>query len=325
MLLREYFVTEATELLQVMGRAGTQETDPATLAELGRCARGLRGLARLANEIRVAEAAAAVEQAARSIAAPEAAAGLADRVQASVADLRVLVEGGADDSVLDACRAAVVDRWSGVDDATDEPSTAVPEPTPEPDFHAFVAREVSGIADVLDRGIAAFTEVPTNREWLGAILRRQRALMGVARLAEVGTVAETLRAVEDMSELIVRLNVPIKSEWLDVFRSAREILRTSMTSLLQNEMPPFTPALSRLRTLRDELRDRYGEKAAAAAADRPRSEPAAASPAAPAEPAVSRHERAARLRAEIDRAIGGDARARDALHELHTLLIEAWK
>ena len=321
MVLREYFVTEARELLDVMTRAVSPDAGAPAVSELQRSARGLRGLARLARESRVADAASAVEQATRAVAEAEAAPELAGRVQASVADLRVLVEGVEDESALEARHAAILERWSA---AGPEVGLAPPAPPAEPatdaDFHAFVAREVAGVAEVLDRGIAAFAESPTSREWLGAILRRQRVLMGVARLEEVPSVAETLRAVEELSELIVRLNVPIKSEWLDVFRSAREVLRTSMTSLELGEPPAFTPALSRLRTIRDELRDRYGDKAAAL--DPPRRGAAARHGAGHAE---SGHERAARLRAEIDRAIGSDTRAREALHELHTLLIEAWK
>jgi chemotaxis protein histidine kinase CheA len=345
MQLREYFVTEAKELLAGLERTGQDEPGGATVTELRRCARGLRGLARLANEERVATAASALEQASRSLDSTQPVDGLGDRVRASIDDFRALIEGG-ETAELDARRDAIVGRWT---DLKPEPAAGAPDPSgsaQENPFYAFVIREARGIADVMERGIGSFAETPGNRDWLGAILRRQRALMGAARLGDVAVVAEALHAVEDMAQLIVRLNVPIKSEWLDVFRSAREVLRSSAVSLEHGEQPPFTPALSRLRTLRDELWDRYGDKSSPHVDQNRVTERAAASESALSAPLplldpepdgsfsspisevtapVSNAERAASLRAEIERAIGGDARAREALDELHGMLLEAWQ
>jgi chemotaxis protein histidine kinase CheA len=343
MQLREYFVTEAEELLAGLERTRQDEPGGATVAELQRCARGLRGLARLANEDRVATAASALEQASRSPDFVQTPDGLDDRVRASIDDFRVLIEGG-ESAELDARRDAIVGRWTGLKTEAAADAADTNRSSRENPFYAFVIRESRGIADVMERGIGSFAETPGNRDWLGAILRRQRALLGAARLGEVAVVAETLHAVEDMAQLIVRLNVPIKSEWLDVFRSAREVLRASAVSLEQGEPPRFTPALSRLRTLRDELWDRYGDKSSphadpnrgpervapsssASSAPLPLLEPELDAPfslpMSEATAPVSNLERAASLRAEIERAIGGDARAREALDELHGMLLEA--
>jgi chemotaxis protein histidine kinase CheA len=172
----------------------------------------------------------------------------------------------------------------------------------------------------MDGGITAFAEDPVNRESLGTILRRQRTLLGSARVDEIPVMAEALSAVEDLSELIVRLGVPVKSEWLDVFRSARDVVRSSAESIREGEEPGPTPALSRLRTLREELVARYGERVASQTVEAAPPPPTAS---AEAEPAADPRQRAAVLRAAIAQALGDATEPRDALDELYGLLMSA--
>jgi hypothetical protein len=90
------------------------------------------------------------------------------------------------------------------------------------------------------------------------ILRRQRALLGAARLQEIPVVAEILRAIDDLTRVIAKLDVGVKREWLDIYRIAREGLRATIQPLQLDEDPPASHALSRLRHMREELLERYG-------------------------------------------------------------------
>jgi chemotaxis protein histidine kinase CheA len=232
----------------------------------------------------------------------------------SVADIRYLLDARGPEEAQDARVAVVVARWADTAGQTGESSAAVAEE----DFDGFVAREAEGVADAMDSGISAFSDNPANRELLGTILRRQRALLGSAHVDEIPVLAETLRAVEDLCELIVRLGVPVKSEWLDVFRCARDVLRSSASAIMEGEEPGQSPALSRLRTLHEELVARYGERVASQAVEAART----ATP-APAEPAPDPRQRAVVLRATIARALGGATEPREALDELYGLLMSA--
>lgn len=316
--LVEWFEKEAGSWLSGLERdAEGLGAEPLALNAMRAAARALAGAARLAGEDRMYRAAAAMDAGLRA-ANPQP--GTVDRtaedVRLSVADMRFLLEERASDEALDARVQVIAARWA---DVPSDDVEAEPEEHSE-DYASFVVREASGVADAMDSGIAAFGENPTNREWLGAILRRQRALLGSARVDEIPVLAETLRAVEDLCELIVRLGVPVKSEWLDVFRCARDVLRSSASAITDGDEPGQTPALSRLRTLREELVARYGERAASQQVET--AQPAAQEPAEPEPPADPR-QRAAVLRASIAHALGDAREPREALDELYGMLMSA--
>ncbi len=328
MALHDHYRAEAADCLGIIEAAPVRARREAALNEVWRAARTLGGMARLAGEQRVVRAARALEEAARQptglgLDSSE----LEAELRVSAADLRLLVDGAEPPAELDARALRLVERWHAASSGEGNPAPAPRSDNGE--FRAFVAREAAGIVEILETAVAAFSEDPSNREMLGATLRRQRALLGAARLNEITVVAETLHAVDDLSELIVRLGVPIKSEWLDVFRSAREVLRASAASLEKGESPSPTPSLSRLRTLRQELVDRYGnrevpptEAQAAAARELTGASDgsSAASASAPTAP-VSPRERAAALHATVVRALGADRDGRNALDELYNLLL----
>jgi chemotaxis protein histidine kinase CheA len=258
------------------------------------------------------------------------------------------VDGGDPESAQEARVASVLDRWLGLGVALPErelagPAVIAPAAVPEQKgaaetFRAFVAREVAAIAGVLSNGVDALMARPLDREPLKAILRRQRVLLGTARLDELPVIAEALRAVEDISRVIARLDVAIKDEWLDVFRSAREVMRAASAALERGEEPGHTNALSRLRTLHTELIERYGAAetgpassvvptviAHAAAAEPHVTDVAHADP-EPLDIADLMYDRAeavrriGELRSRLERALRHDADARAALDELYDLI-----
>jgi chemotaxis protein histidine kinase CheA len=265
--LREYFVSESTDyfgqLNEQLNRLDGSRGDP---QELLRLSRGLRGSAHLAREGRVYRAGLGLEAAARAVTSgrlqwnPD----IAGRARRTLEDLQALANGGEEDDAADGRVKRVLDRWKeiGVElpqDATHAGQQPGERSLASKQFREFAAIEVAGIANEIDTTLAQLVQDPRNRDILKAILRRQRALLGAARLDEVGVVAETLRAIEDLVRVIHKLNVAVKDEWATVFRAARDVLATAQEPLKQGNDPTPTPALSKLRTLRTELLDRYGE------------------------------------------------------------------
>lgn len=270
--LREFFVTEATDLLgqlqKLVQRLDAGSTDH---PELARHAKGLRGSAQMAREDRVYRAALGLESAARSIIGGALAWNeeVSTRVRRSLEDIDALVRGGEADEAADDRVRRSVERWREVGVAFPEDQQGSPAAVQQiseasRQFRQFAAHEVAGIVAEMEVSLETLAADPRNRDPLKAILRRMRALLGAARLDEISVVGEALRATEDLTRVIAKLNVPVKEEWLSVFRSAREVLKASLEPLQKGEIPGPTPALSKLRVLRQELLDRYGEGEAVA-------------------------------------------------------------
>jgi hypothetical protein len=326
--LREYFDSEAAVYLDGLQALAAADAG-VDLAALTRLSRGLRGTAQIAREEHVFRAAAALESAASSLAGQpiEWTAAARTHLLDAVAALRDLagpidLDSGRDERiemVLAACRSLAPAPGPAAAAAADEDSLHAR-------FRDYVAAEADAIARVIDDSIDAFRADPMNRDALRAVLRRHRALLGAARLDEIRVVAETVRAVEDIAGIIGKLDAPIKREWLDVFRCARDVLRSAAASLRAGEDPRPTTALSRLRTLHEELLDRYGALEAAAPSPAARSsETTATEGGAPtatrpdhAGPAALR--RAIELRPRLERAIGENAAAREIVDELFDLI-----
>lgn len=312
--LVEWFEKEASDCLAAIEDAASNASGGQGLDPVLAAARVLSGSARVAGEDRLQRATSAFESGLRAVSEYESdRQGLDEDIRLTVSDLRFLLDGDAPPDALDARVAVVRARWSDRDPGVD---TANQFETDD-GFTGFVLRETEGVADTMDRGISIFAEDPSNREWLGAILRSQRTLLGSARLDRLPILPDTLRAVEELTELIVRLDVPVKSEWLDVFRCARDVLRASTEAIEEGGEPGQSPALSRLKTLREELVARYGERAAAQATESAAT--ASGRDDAPPDP----RQRAVVLRAEIANALGDDTDAREALDELYNLLLAA--
>ena len=287
--LREYFTSESnTYFAQLADQVNRFETARGEPQELLRITRGLRGSAHLAREDRVYRAAMAMEAAARGIVngtlqwSPE----IAENARETINDLRALSAGESDEQA-DERVTRVLERWLAV-------GAQIPSERGSADgaegssanrqFREFAAHEVSGIVNELESGLAQFPGDPRNRDVLKSILRRQRALLGAARLDEITVVAETLRAIEDLVRLIVKLNVAVKDEWAAVFKAARDVLAGALDPLRQGVDPSATPALSTLRTLRTELLERFGEDAVPVAPPSVATSAAAEPPPPPAMP-----------------------------------------
>jgi chemotaxis protein histidine kinase CheA len=357
--LRDYFVTETNDYFAKINAALTQlDASGGDPNDLVRLAKGLRGSAQLARESRVLRASQGLEAAARAVVggALDWSRDIGDRARRTLEDLQALVTGGEDDDAADDRVKRVLDRWKEVN--VQPPSEVLDNSVIPPgersqaskQFREFAAHEVSGIVSEIDTGLGQLNSDPRNREILKSILRRQRALLGAARLDEIGIVAETLRAIEDLVRVIVKLNVPVKDEWAAVFRAAREVLSAAVDPLREGNDPTASPALSRLRTLRTELLDRYGEGDAvpvtggpppgmqppAPKPDAVRAEPASpaaptSAPAAPSADSIVPIEdlcfageralrRALELAPQMEELAGENSEARDYVEELFDLI-----
>jgi chemotaxis protein histidine kinase CheA len=259
--LSEFFDSEAREILAQLER-GLQHLPLPDAGDLHRVSRALRGTAQMAREERVLRAVTVFEAVARGMAANAIvwSDDMAQRAHDTLLDLQALVERRETDTALDARVEATVQRWlaTGVSVPAADRYSAPRSVTGDSEFRTYAAGEVAGIADALDRGVEQLSMDPMDREPLKSILRRQRALLGAAWLDEIPVVAEILRAVEDLTRVIAKLDIGVKREWLDIYRVAREGLKAAIEPLQRNQDPPPSHALSRLRHMREELLERYG-------------------------------------------------------------------
>ena len=352
--LREFFVTEAADVIgsltKLVQRLDGGSTDHASLQ---RHTRELRGSAQMAREDRVYRAAMGLESAAKSLATGTLkwSEDLSSRIRRTIEDIDALIQGGEADDAADGRVRRTLDRWRELGLALpDEGGVATQPPAQLSEasrqFRQFAAHEVAGIVAEMEISLETLAADPRNRDPLKAILRRQRAMLGAARLEELPVVAEALRATEDMTRLIAKLNVPVKEEWLAVFRSARDVLKASQEQLQKGETPSPTPALSKLRVLRQELLERFGEGNAvntaaagaahtaapaqthAAQAQAPRA--AAPAPVADAEGVIPVEQlqysgeralrRALELRPRIEELAGSSSSARESIEEVFDLI-----
>lgn len=288
--LHDFFVAEAADQL---GRfdAALDRGEEASLEELHRAARALRGTAQIAREDAAQRGAGVLETATRALMDGDLTLDRAtlDRLRASAEDLRAIARGADAESRA----AAIAARWAEIG--------VSPRPRTQPDggvreareFLEFAAREVVGIAHELERSVDALAAEPTDAESLKAVVRRQRALLGAARLEEIPVVAETLRAVEDMAAIIARLGVAVRHEWLEVFSAARDVLRAAVSPLETGRQPEAGTAFGRLRILREELLARHGTDDSVSPAAGAEAARGGAPPAPPPQgraPALSREE-----------------------------------
>jgi chemotaxis protein histidine kinase CheA len=328
--LREFFMTEANEILaRLNGLVQRLDEGAGEVTELQRDVRALRGSAQMAREDRAYRTALGLEAAIRALLTgvlkwnEEVSA----RIRRSLEDIASLAEGSEADDDADSRVRRSLDRWReiGVPLAEDV-DNSLPSSEASRQFMQFAAHEVAGVVTEMDVGLEMLTVDPRNRDPLKSILRRERALLGAARLDEITVVAEVLRATDDMARLIAKLNAPVKEEWLAVFRSAREVLKTSLDALQKGELPTPTPALSRLRVLRQELTERHGEVDALAQPHQRAGAPQAVSSddIVPIEQLCYSGERALQraleLKPEVERLAAANPAARDTIEEVFDLI-----
>jgi len=252
--LHDFFVSEVMEQLERF--SNTLDAETPDVEQLYRAARAMRGAAQIAREDAAYRGARVLENATRALTGASLSldVGTIERLRSSADDLRSIAHGDDADRRAD----AIASRWDELGIGAEQPAVHESGAQETRAFLEYAAHEVAGIASELDRSIGALTDDAMDREPLKAVLRRQRGLLGSARLDEIPVLAESLRAVEDMTSVIGKLDVAVRHEWLDVFRCARDVLVAAAPLLETGRQPDVTTSLRRLRVLRHELLERHG-------------------------------------------------------------------
>ncbi|HEX7089229.1 MAG TPA: Hpt domain-containing protein [Longimicrobiales bacterium] len=319
---REFFLMEARECLaRLNALLGSADDALVPAAELHRVARTLRGSAQMARETRVQNVAHAVEIAGRSLVQGALAWGrdLRNALEATLADLAILVEAGEDEARLEERAAAAVERWErlGLElpplpDAPPARAAAEggrarpPGPSPAPgaaqsedlpvEVVNFFRGEAGALVDRIERLAGGRARSTADRQ---GTLRRELKDTVVALRDLAGTFgfAHSAAAAERLLEAIEQER-PAVGLLADVRR------------LVTSEVPGQPSSLA--------------PRANAAAAPGRTPEPRPAADIVPIEDLLYRGEaalrRALELRPAIERAVGADPAAREAVEELFDLI-----
>ena len=256
--LRDYFLTESADYLARLDSiASGDESDAEGLL---RAARALRGAAQMAREDRVRRVASALEVAGRQLTRGERAwdDDARRRVRETVADLKTLSTGGEADAAGASVEEQALARWREVGVAPDEgaaaPKADGPSEAPDEDLRRYVATEIRGVIEELERAIPVLTRSPMGRDPLKAILRRQRALLGSAGLERYPVVAATLQTLEDATRRIARQNLGVEGDWLALYTKSHAVLGEAVPRIEAGAAAdPDGATFSELRSLREQL------------------------------------------------------------------------
>jgi hypothetical protein len=247
--LSDYFALEAGEYLEQMDALLGREARP-DIERLQRYVHGVRGSAQLANHPRIAGVAEALGAALRAVAAGRAewSEDLRARVIRTLDDLRVLVRGvrswGADE---EARANAAVARWESL---ADPAAVRVPAGRDLSRLYPFVRQEIAGIVAQLGQVMPGMRSPASAAAPGGELLRRIRALRGIAGLDEVGAVVEILDGIEDAVRAVLDGGRPGEAAETDLLLAARDALLSLEPALDRGEAPGETDALRAYRGLR---------------------------------------------------------------------------
>jgi hypothetical protein len=229
----EFFVLEAGEYVEqldgLLVAAGSSGGTPDADA-MQRVARALRGSATMAKLAPFAEVAAGLERVGRSLADRRLSwdPGLRGAIVAAVDDLKILLRNARNWSAADDQRAA-----TRVAELTTFAPAVAPRPSAATTGIGFFASEASNIA----AGLELLITRPDDRDTAAAVLKRARALRGVAGITELGDLAEVLDATDDAARELERGGRALSDVNAAVIRAAAALLRLVTTELRDATSP----------------------------------------------------------------------------------------
>jgi chemotaxis protein histidine kinase CheA len=254
----DFFVLEAGEyveqldgLLLAAGKAGPDAE------ALQRIARALRGSATMAKLTAFAEMAAGIERVGRGLKGGvtlwEPA--LAGALVAAVDDCKLLLRN--------------VRAWSPSDDARsrariDELARYAPARTATPTTGqqaasdgGFLATEVANIG----AGAELLATRPSDRDAAANVLRRVRAMRGIAGVKDHPSLADVLEATEYAAHPLERGEAEISAERLAVLGAAATVLRgISAAMRIGSSLDPASPELARFASALDAMQEKETEQ-----------------------------------------------------------------
>jgi len=220
----EFFILEAGEYIEQLDRLLLQATTSGTpdAPAIQRIARALRGTATMAKMPAFAELAGGVERVGRALQqrslhwTPATSGALVSAID----DLKILVRGvrtwGAAEEQRAATRSAELARFAPVSQAA-APSASVAAPAPS----LYLASEASNVAAGLELLAARAGDTDTAAN----VLRRVRALRGIAGVKEIGPLADALEATEDAARGL-ELGEELSAEGRQLLDASGVYLRT---------------------------------------------------------------------------------------------------
>ena len=238
----EFFILEAGDYVEQLdsvllgASAGGPDTDA-----MQRVARALRGTATMAKIPAFADLAAGVERVGRALqqGALRWDPALGGALVAAVDDLKILLRAARSWSPADdqraGTRSAELSRYAAPRAAGAAPTTSA---APAPDN--YFATEASNIA----AGLELLTTRAGDRDTAANVLRRVRALRGVAGVKEVAPLADALEATEDASRGLETGDEEMSAESRQLLEASAAYLRT-LSSALRGDGDVNAPSSSR--------------------------------------------------------------------------------
>jgi len=252
----DFFILEASEYVEqldgILARASATGSGPDTEA-IVRNARALRGSATMAKLTPFAELATALERVGRALreGGVSWSPALAGTLVATIDDLKILIRSVRAWSVGDDQRASA---------RAAELARIAPAVTPSaaattqggPSGGGFFAAESSNIA----AGLELLATRPNDRDAAVNVLRRVRALRGVAGIKDVSPLSEVMAGAELVAKPLELGQGPLDTDRITFLRAAAALLRHAATALREGrpadapspERDAFVDALSRFES-----------------------------------------------------------------------------
>ena len=254
----DFFVLEAGEYIEqldaLMLASGTGGPD---FEALQRFARALRGSATMAKLPAFAEMAAGIERVGRGLrsGATHWEPALAGALVATIDDCKLLLRNvrswGEADDARSRARIDELTRYAPARTATPTASQ------PSASDGGFLTTEVSNIG----AGAELLATRPTDREAAANVLRRVRALRGIAGVKDHPSLADVLEATEYAAHPLERGEAQISAERLAVLGAAATVLRGIAAAMrMGTALDPASPELARFAATLDAMQDRETEQ-----------------------------------------------------------------
>jgi chemotaxis protein histidine kinase CheA len=254
----DFFVLEAGEYVEQLDglllAAGTAGPDAEALQ---RIARALRGSATMAKLTAFAEMAAGIERVGRGLKGGVTLwdPALAGALVAAVDDCKLLLRN--------------VRAWSPADDARsrariDELARYAPARTATPTAGQQAASDggflVSEVANI-GAGAELLATRPSDRDAAANVLRRVRAMRGIAGVKDHPSLADVLEATEYAAHPLERGEAEISAERLAVLGAAATVLRgISAAMRIGTSLDPASPELARFAAALDAMQEKETEQ-----------------------------------------------------------------
>ena len=252
----DFFILEASEYVEfldgLLARASATGGGSPDAESIARNARALRGSATMAKLTPFAELATALERVARGLRDGSIAwsAALAGTLVATVDDLKILIRSVRSWSAADGQRAAA--RAAELTRIAPATTPSASSTTAGAAGGGFFAAESSNIA----AGLELLATRPNDRDAATNVLRRVRAMRGVAGIKDVAPLSDVMAGAELVAKPLELGQGPLDADRIAFLRAAAALLRHAATAMREGrsadgpspEREAFADALARFES-----------------------------------------------------------------------------